>query len=68
MPNILNLQGKEIKATMKHHFTPTRTIIIKRHNKSADKDMEKSEPSNTASGNVQEFWKTLAVSQEIKSY
>lgn len=30
--------------------------------------MEKSEPSNTASGNVQEFWKTLAVSQEIKSY
>ena len=43
----------QIKATMRYHFTPTRTAITKKYKTtSIGEDVEKSEPSNIAGGNV----------------
>ena len=54
---MLILREMQVKTIRKYHFTPVRMGIIKK-NTNVGKDVEKREPSYTASKNVN-LWKTV---------
>ena len=54
-------RGKQIKTTVRHHFTPTGMARIKKIVTSAGEDAGKSRPSHTAGGNVK--WCSLCGKQ-----
>ena len=47
---IMSSQGALIKATMRHHQTPTRRAKIRKTKRASGKDLEQQEPSHSAGG------------------
>ena len=58
--------GRRTKTTVRHHFAPTRTVIIKKKIIiSVGKDVEKMEPLYTAGRNVKMSNGTAAVQKSL---